>query len=186
LIPAVEGLAAMLGPGNEVVLHDLSRLPDSIVAAAGGLTGRDAGGPITDLLLGLIRRGTTQDLIDYETHGPDGTPIRSSTVFLRDGNGIAIGCLCVNRERSASAPASGSHSETFPPDVDSLRRYLIHRAVSRAGIPVKSMKKRHKAAVVRELDEAGYFLIKDSVDHLATELDVTRYTIYNYLNETRA
>jgi predicted transcriptional regulator YheO len=36
LIPAVDGLAAMLGPGNDVVLHDLSQLPDSIVAIAGG------------------------------------------------------------------------------------------------------------------------------------------------------
>ncbi len=40
--------------------------------------------------------------------------------------------------------------------------------------------------MVRELDEAGFFLIKDWVDHLAGELDVTRYTIYNYLNEIRA
>ena len=59
LVPAVHGLAAMLGPGNEVLLHDLSRLPDSIAAIAGDLTNRTVGGPMTDLLLGLIRRGTT-------------------------------------------------------------------------------------------------------------------------------
>lgn len=47
------------------------------------------------------------------------------------------------------------------------------------------MKKHHKAAVVRELDEAGFFLIRDSVDHVAGRLDVTRYTIYNYLSEIR-
>jgi predicted transcriptional regulator YheO len=35
------------------------------------------------------------------------------------------------------------------------------------------------------LDEAGFFLIRDSVDHLAGVLEVTRYTIYNYLNENR-
>ena len=186
LIPAVDGLAAMLGPGNEVVLHDLSRLPDSIIAIAGGLTGRTAGGPMTDLLLGLVRRGTTQDLTDYETHTPDGRPIRSSTMFVRDTEGVAVGCLCVNSERPGTAAAESGHRETFPPDVDSLQRFLIDRAVSRAGIPVDLMKKRHKAAVVRELDEAGFFLIKDAVDHLAAELDVTRYTIYNYLNETRA
>ncbi|MFD8499743.1 aminotransferase class V-fold PLP-dependent enzyme [Amycolatopsis sp. NPDC059657] len=185
LIPAVEGLATMLGPGNEVVLHDLARLPDSIVAIAGGLTGRTAGGPMTDLLLGLVRRGTTSDLTDYETHGPDGRPIRSSTMFLRDENGVAVGCLCVNSERPGPALGPATR-ETFPPDVDSLQRFLIERAVGKAGIPVELMKKVHKAAVVRELDEAGFFLIKDSVDSLAAHLDVTRYTIYNYLNETRA
>lgn len=186
LVPAVPGLAAMLGPGNEVVLHDLSRLPDSIIAVAGDLTHRTPGGPMTDLLLGLVRRGTTQDLLDYETHGPDGRPIRSSTIFLRDGNGEAIGCLCINSDRPAAAPGGGEHRETFPPDVDSLQRYLIDRAIVKVGVPVELMKKKHKSTVVRELDEAGYFLIKDAVDHLATELDVTRYTIYNYLNEVRA
>ncbi|QRP44685.1 aminotransferase class V-fold PLP-dependent enzyme [Amycolatopsis sp. FDAARGOS 1241] len=186
LIPAVDGLAAMLGPGNEVLLHDLSRLPDSIVAIAGDVTGRTVGGPMTDLLLGLVRRGTTQDLTNYQTHGPDGRPIRSSTLFLRDADGAAVGCLCVNSETSADGAAALARAETFPPDVDSLQRFLVDRAIGKAGIPVELMKKRHKAAVVRELDEAGFFLIKDAVDHLATHLDVTRYTIYNYLNEIRA
>ncbi|MEV4600832.1 aminotransferase class V-fold PLP-dependent enzyme [Amycolatopsis sp. NPDC049253] len=186
LIPAVDGLAAMLGPGNEVLLHDLSRLPDSIVAIAGDVTGRTVGGPMTDLLLGLVRRGTTQDLTNYRTHGPDGRAIRSSTLFLRDADGVAVGCLCVNSETAPSPDAPASRPETFPPDVDSLQRFLVERAIGKAGIPVDLMKKRHKAAVVRELDEAGFFLIKDAVDHLATHLDVTRYTIYNYLNEIRA
>jgi predicted transcriptional regulator YheO len=184
LVPAVDGLAAMLGPGNEVLLHDLSRLPDSIVAIAGDLTGRTVGGPMTDLLLGLVRRGTTQDLTNYRTHGPDGRAIRSSTLFLRDAEGVAVGCLCVNSELPGAA-LSETPQETFPPDVDSLQRFLVARAIGKAGIPVELMKKRHKAAVVRELDEAGFFLIKDAVDHLAGQLDVTRYTIYNYLNEIR-
>ena len=186
LVPAIPGLAAMLGPGNEVLLHDLSRLPDSIIAIAGDLTGRSVGGPMTDLLLGLVRRGTTQDLTNYRTHGPDGRPIRSSTLFLRDADGVALGCLCVNSVDAGAVPGGNGEPETFPPDVDSLQRFLVDRAVGKAGIPVDLMKKVHKAAVVRELDEAGYFLIKDAVDHLAGRLDVTRYTIYNYLNEVRA
>ncbi|NUT94782.1 MAG: aminotransferase class V-fold PLP-dependent enzyme, partial [Saccharothrix sp.] len=68
LIPTVHSLADALGPGTEVVLHDLSALPNSIVAIAGDLTGRGVGGPMTDLLLGLVRRGTTQDLAGYETY----------------------------------------------------------------------------------------------------------------------
>ncbi|HWD06897.1 MAG TPA: aminotransferase class V-fold PLP-dependent enzyme [Amycolatopsis sp.] len=186
LIPAVDGLATLLGPGNEVLLHDLSRLPDSIVAIAGDVTGRTVGGPMTDLLLGLVRRGTTHDLTNYQTHGPDGRPIRSSTLFLRDNDGVAIGCLCVNSETTPASGTAPARAETFPPDVDSLQHFLVERAIGKAGIPVELMKKPHKAAVVRELDEAGFFLIKDAVDHLADHLDVTRYTIYNYLNEIRA
>ncbi len=186
LIPAVHGLAAMLGPGNEVLLHDFSRLPDSIAAIAGDLTHRTVGGPMTDLLLGLIRRGTTQDLINYRTNNPDGRPIRSSTLFLRDADGVAIGCLCVNSELSeAISEDVRRRDESFPPDVDSLQRFLVDRAIAKVGVQPSEMKKQQKAAVVRELDEAGFFLIRDSVDHVAGRLDVTRYTIYNYLNEIR-
>ncbi|WNG85590.1 aminotransferase class V-fold PLP-dependent enzyme [Mycobacterium sp. ITM-2016-00317] len=186
LIPAVHGLAAMLGPGNEVLLHDFSRLPDSIAAIAGDLTHRTVGGPMTDLLLGLIRRGTTQDLINYRTNNPDGRPIRSSTLFLRDADGVAIGCLCVNSDLpEAISEEVGPRDESFPPDVDSLQRFLVDRAIAKVGVQPSEMKKQQKAAVVRELDEAGFFLIRDSVDHVAGRLDVTRYTIYNYLNEIR-
>ncbi|RKT68825.1 selenocysteine lyase/cysteine desulfurase [Saccharothrix variisporea] len=185
LIPTVHSLADALGPGTEVVLHDLSALPNSIVAIAGDLTGRKVGGPMTDLLLGLVRRGTTQDLSGYETYAPDGRPIRSSTVFLRDARGVAIGCLCVNSDPGRPATEPIEPVETFPGDVDTLQRVLVDRAVRSVGVPVELMKKSHKSQVVKILDDAGLFLIRDSVDHLAGVLGVTRYTIYNYLNEHR-
>lgn len=185
LIPTINSLGAALGPGTEVLLHDLSALPNSIVAIAGNLTGRTVGGPMTDLLLGLVRRGTTQDLTNYETHAPDGRPITSSTVFIRDADGVAVGCICVNSESTAE-PASAQDVETFPGDVDTLQRLLVERAVADVGVPVGLMKKSHKSQVVKVLDEAGFFLIRDSVDYLAGLLSVTRYTIYNYLNEIRA
>lgn len=184
LVPTVNSLAAALGPGTEVVLHDLGALPNSIVAIAGDLTGREVGGPMTDLLLGLVRRGTTQDLTNYETYAPDGRVIRSSTVFLRDSDGVAVGCLCVNSDQAVAGRAERV-VEAFPGDVDTLQRLLVERAVAGVDVPVPLMKKAHKSTVVRVLDDAGYFLIKDSVDHLAGALDVTRYTIYNYLNEIR-
>jgi selenocysteine lyase/cysteine desulfurase/predicted transcriptional regulator YheO len=183
LVPVVNSLAGVLGPGSEVLLHDLRKLPNSIVAIAGDLTGRSVGGPITDLLLGLIRRGTTEDLTDYDTYAPDGRPVRSSTVFLHDPDGVAIGCLCVNTEHAADTGAPWT--ETFPSTVDTLQRFLVRQAVDAVGMPVEHMRKPHKSQVVRRLDEAGFFLIRDAVDFLAGELGVTRYTIYNYLNEVR-
>lgn len=190
LIPTVNSLATALGPGTEVVLHDLGALPNSIIAIAGELTGRKVGGPMTDLLLGLVRRGTTQDLAGYETYAPDGRVIHSSTVFLRDADGVAVGCLCVNSDpgpnrRPEQAVSGAPAVEAFPGDVDTLQRLLVERAVTAVGVPVELMKKSHKSQVVRVLDEAGLFLIRDSIDYLAGVLGVTRYTIYNYLNEVR-
>lgn len=183
MMPVVDSLASALGPDTEVVLHDLSRLPNSIVAIAGSLTGRQVGGPMTDLLLGLVRRGTTTDMPGYQTYAPDGRAIWSSTTFLRDASGAAVGCLCVNKLAAHEEPGP---VESFPQDVDTLQRVLVEKAIFSVGVPVELMKKAHKSKVVRMLDEAGFFLIRDSVDHLASVLAVTRYTIYNYLNENRA
>jgi predicted transcriptional regulator YheO len=165
-------------------VHDLSRLPNSIIAIAGSLTGRQVGGPMTDLLLGLVRRGTTTDMPGYETYAPDGRAIWSSTTFVRDASGVAVGCLCVNK-LAAHEPTVSGPVESFPQDVDTLQRVLVEKAIADVGVPVELMKKVHKSQVVRVLDEAGFFLIRDSVEYLASVLEVTRYTIYNYLNESR-
>src|ERR1039458_177714 len=63
-------LAQALGAGNEVVVHDLSRVPNSIVAIGGELTGRRVGGPMTDLLLRHLRQDHTDNLLRYRTKTP--------------------------------------------------------------------------------------------------------------------
>jgi predicted transcriptional regulator YheO len=45
------------------------------------------------------------------------------------------------------------------------------------------MQKKHKVAVVRDLKNRGMFHLRDAVDMVAASLGVTRFTIYNYLNE---
>ena len=45
------------------------------------------------------------------------------------------------------------------------------------------MQKKHKIAVVHLLKERGFFMLKESVGMAAQALQVTRFTVYNYLNE---
>jgi predicted transcriptional regulator YheO len=57
LLPLVQGLAEMFGPDCEVVLHDISQLPHSIVAIENGhVTGRSVGDVPTDVMLRSLRR----------------------------------------------------------------------------------------------------------------------------------
>ena len=56
LLPIVRGLAEMFGPDCEVVLHDVRRLPHSIVAIENGdVTGRTVGDVPTDRMLRNLR-----------------------------------------------------------------------------------------------------------------------------------
>jgi predicted transcriptional regulator YheO len=71
----------------------------------------------------------------------------------------------------------------FAHSVDELATDLIERAIPSSGVAVELMKKEHKIQVVAFLRKRGFFMIRDAVDMIGDRLGVTRFTIYNYLNE---
>jgi predicted transcriptional regulator YheO len=73
--------------------------------------------------------------------------------------------------------------EKFFQDIDELAQHLLAEAIEASGAPVDLMQKRHKIAVVNDLKDRGFFMLKESVEMAAAALQVTRFTIYNYLNE---
>jgi len=195
-------------PGTaEVVLHEIAKLPESIVAVVGNVTGRSVGDPATDVLLEAVASGTSQDFLQgYSTVLPDGRLLTSSTTIFRNSQGDPIAALCVNADSGAwerlrelvSAMSGGpvapspantpgaASGERFAHDVDELAEHLITDTIQRIGVPVNLMRKEHKLAVVARLQERGMFLLKDAVETVAAALEVTRFTIYNYLNELEA
>jgi len=196
----VPSLAKVLGDDTEVVLHELSHPQNSVIAIAGNVTGRKVGAPLTDLVLRLMRRDKLKkDLINYHSRTSDGKELRSSTILIRDEKGEVIGCLCINFDitkwmvaRHAidsfcqTEPLDGETRETFTHDVESMLRSNIEETIEQQRIPVTLMKKEDKLRVVRQLDEQGIFLVRRAVAKVAKALDVSRYTIYNYLDEIRS
>ena len=211
LVALVEPLSRTLPSDCEVVLHDLRRLPNSIVAIAGDMTGRSVGGPATDLLLRKASTGTIATTVGYETRLPDGRSLRSTTVVFRDAQDTAVAALCINSDvmiwqavkaiaesmlpaevpAQPDRPASerpadtgkSAEDEKFFQDIDELAQHLLAEAIDASGAPVDLMQKRHKIAVVNDLKDRGFFMLKESVEMAAAALQVTRFTIYNYLNE---
>lgn len=200
----VPDLSKALGPGTEVVLHDFNHLPNSVVAIAGGVTNRREGGVATNLLLKLLRQGNTNNRLNYRSETPDGRLLRSSTLFLKDEEDRAVGCLCINTdvtkgleirnliskhfiglEAEEKVPGNAEFSEVFSHDVDELKREMVKKSIEEVGVPVSLMRKEHKLRVVRALDEAGLFLIRGSAEYVAQALGVTRYTVYNYRDNVR-
>jgi predicted transcriptional regulator YheO len=204
LATLVEPLSRTLPDDCEVVLHDLRRLPNSIVAIAGDVTGRSVGGPATDLLLRKVAAGTLDTTVAYETRLPDGRSLRSTTVVVRDAEGTAVAALCINcdvmiwqavkaiaesmlPEESSTEQRTEQRTEQpeekFFQDIDELAQHLLAEAIDACGAPVDLMQKKHKIAVVNDLKDRGFFMLKESVGMAAQALQVTRFTVYNYLNE---
>ncbi len=87
-------------------------------------------------------------------------------------------------ERSgAAALGSADGGEAFVQDVDGLAAAVLRQAVAEQDVPVSLMRKAHKVEAVRSLKRRGFFMLRDAVEMAAQALGVTRFTIYNYLNE---
>lgn len=195
-----ECIARQFGKDCEVVLHDLTRSYDNTIVAIwnGHVTGRKVGGGGTDAGLSILR-GTAlpKDQYSYINKTKEGRILRSSSKYFLDDKGNVVGSLCINYDitdfvevqnvmlKLTTLEDSESKEEVFTSNVDELLDVLMKKAVEQTGRSVESLDKEDKAAVVRYLDTKGAFLIKKSVEKVADFLGVSRFTIYNYLNEAQ-
>jgi predicted transcriptional regulator YheO len=200
-IPIVEPLAQALGPRTEVVLHDLSRLPGSVVAIAQSISGRRVGSPSTSLgLTTMSAEEPPAHWFNYRTEMPNGAVCRSSTVFLHGSAARPVAALCINTDIRDALQARSLFDALFGPwpttdrvpekevfydDLSSLTEDILRRSIESVDRPVKDMTKADKLRVVAELDRRGFFIVREAAELAADALSVTRYTIYNYLNELR-
>lgn len=99
-VKLVEFLGNILGENTEVVLHDVTNLNQSIIAISNGcISGRELGGPATNLILETLKDAKYRDkdyLCDYPCSTSKGVVLKSSTFFIHDKRGEIIGMLCIN------------------------------------------------------------------------------------------
>jgi predicted transcriptional regulator YheO len=202
-IALVDAIAETFGKNCEVVLHDFSKPDQSIIKIANGhLTGRDVGGPATDLILSYIGKKDKKvdALIGYRTKTKKGDELKSTTIFIKNGSNKIVGALCINiditpyisarniLEELCTVPDTSSKElnelpEKFESSVDQLIRELLEQNIRETGKPVAHMRKEDKIDIVRDLKEKGLFLIKGAAKKLSKELNVSLATIYKYLEE---
>jgi len=190
LTSLADALTAMFGSACEVVIHDFEDLNSSIVHITGNVTGRRPGGTLTDLGLAILRQGQVPDaLINYTTYAPDGHPLMSTSVFIKDSNGSALGCICVNIDTSRlalpnrSAPRRNHNPmETFADTPEAITRNTLNKLLAADGVAdVRTLSRTQKIALIQKLDHAGIFFLRGAADIVAKLLGVTRSTVYLYL-----
>ena len=94
---------------------------------------------------------------------------------------------CENTLKSFTCSGSSTipqSPELFVGNVDELLEIMMKEAVNMTGKSVGNLTKEEKVAVVHTLDGKGFFLIKKAAEKLADFLGLSRYSIYNYLNES--
>jgi predicted transcriptional regulator YheO len=194
LRPAMAAIVELLGPGCEVVLHDMADPDASIVAIEGNVTGRCVGAPLTDSGLASLRSPESGRVYSYVTAGEGGRVIKSSSVFLSDDAGVIFGGLCINLDitpyltfdrhlQTLLKPTEEGPAQTFGSQVGEVLDSMVGDAMAEAGIPISLMQRADRLKVIRALDEKGAFLLKKAVPLVAELLGVSRHTIYSDLAE---
>lgn len=208
-ISLINFLAEFLGSDYEIVLHDIDNIEKSIVHIKNNFSGRNIGSSITDLGLRVLREKEYLDkdyYVNYNSKTIDGRIIRSATYFINDDDNQLIAMLCINidvtkakfivdyldelvkgqqpavRISSNNNEASKSVSETLFDSVEELAFQMISEVISRYSIPVSRMTLEEKKAIISELDDRGFFLIKGTVKTIANRLDISETTVYRYIN----
>lgn len=204
LTSLIKGIANQFGTSCETVLLDLTNYQEYgsglIVAIENGhITGRKVGDTGTNLGLEVLR-GTDRegDKHNYLTQTKDGRMLRSTSMFIRNSEGLPIGCICINLDISDLMMAENTikdftmlnHlktdvNEVFVNNVNDVLDILIQEAQDHVGKPVAHMNKEEKKKGIKYLDQKGAFLIKKSGDKVCSYFGMSKYTLYNILEEVR-
>jgi len=144
----------------------------------------------------------TDKIVNYKTKTKDGRILKSSSVFIKDNQKKIVGCMCINYDLTEHSmfykvmddfctttdpdkEKSEKSMEIFTNNVNEVLENIIQEAIKKIGKPVALMQKKDKLMVTNIADEKGAFLIKGAITKIAKEINVSRFTIYNYLEEIK-
>lgn len=190
-----------LGGNCEIVLHDNTQpYEHSIVDIRNGhVTGRkigDCGGNWGLEVLSKMNADT--HIYNKIVHMRNGKIIRGSSMFFQNDAGENIGAICINMDITDSlkceeylkqfnnyATPSTSSSELFTTDVNQLMDNLLLQCENMFDKSKGHLSKEEKLEIIKFLDNKGAFLITKSGDRVCDFLNISKFTLYNYLEMTR-
>jgi len=123
--------------------------------------------------------------------------IKSSTSLIRNANGTVIGALCINYDTTLmegmndllndflqpSAKEEVRNGDDLPDNVTEITNDLIRKIIGNADL--KSMNRDQRIDLIEFMDSKGIFLIKGSVETVATMMNVSAVTVYSYLDAVK-
>ncbi len=194
------GIAQQFGESCEVVVHNLDKesREHTIVAIENGhVTHRALGDGPSRAVLAALQSGsdTLADHLNYLTKTSDGRILKSSTIYIRDEANQVTGIFAINYDITnllmldsaikplvSVAPGEKDEPERIARSVNDLLDELIDQSVALVGKPVALMTKEDKIRAIQFLNDAGAFLITKSGDKVSRHYQISKYTLYNYID----
>lgn len=200
-------LSEFFGDMCEIVVHDYRMGADATVVDIinGDLSGRSVGDPARSaLILGLGQNVNEfkPPAVFYFTN-PKGLICKSCTTFIADENEKIIGAVCINLNmtdlirgsnavkklldipQSSAIQGNTEDKNVLVNNVDDVLDYFLSAACREIGKMPKEMTKEEKIQALGYLDRRGILKISKASIALCQEFDISKYTLYNYIDEAR-
>jgi predicted transcriptional regulator YheO len=201
-IPMVDFIANVFGENCEVVLHDLRKIDNSIIAIQNNhITGRTLNDTITDFALDIIHKEKHKKnnfICNYtgKTNNEQKS-VRASTFFIRDQTENLIGMLCTNVDITSLMNTrrfidkliiddgidDTKEQENFSLSINEHVSLMISETLADLGTEPLRMTMKEKKQIVKQLEQKGVFRLKGVIGEVAKALEVSEQTVYRYLQE---
>ena len=195
-------LSTYLGNAYEIVVHSFGEGDYFILKIInGGFSGRSSQPEIPDSVIPIVeqlelraRHGDVPLTVSFNM-GPDGRKYKSASVAIRGSNDRMIGLLCLNYcldmpfydvIRSFALPA---YLDIVPPTMPLPGNNQYDTVVTQTIIKMRDMvmhdeeipAKFKRKEIIRRLNDAGVFKMKNSIQLCADLLGITIATIYMHI-----
>jgi predicted transcriptional regulator YheO len=194
-----KGIASLFGQNCEVTVHDMSKGYEGTIVAIenGHITGRRIGDGASEMVLqGLKDKTPVQDNYSYLARTKEGRIVKSTTIYIRDEKDKVAGLFGINYDITdlimaqhaidatvtVEKPEEEENIGTITTNVTDLLDLLIEEADKHVGKPVAMMTKDDKTRAIQFLSDKGAFLIKKAGDKVSRHYDISKYTLYNYMD----
>ncbi len=191
----MDGLAQYLGKSYEIVLHSLESKERSVIKIINGFhTGRSVGSPITDFaieMLNKIRSEGNQKLYEcYFSTNKQGELLKSTSIAIMGEYDRIVGMMCINFYMNTPyadiinsfVPNKNIEDEHFLNETeDSDIVHIINKAKMDIYGNQTIDKKNVNKEIVNYLYAQGVFKMKNAVELVASELGISKNTVYLHI-----
>ncbi len=207
-------LGGQFGDSCQSILYSLEQDRDevegTVVSVSGTTTNANIGDPLPGFIDTHIREKGMTSQYGFINKAFPSLVLRTSLEFLKDEEGKAIGCICIHHnivhikmitsfldeltrpnnledEDEESSNANGEGRQYTASNIQGFLDNIISEFLEEhlEANNFAALDKNDKLDLIKELDRRGVFLVKGAVNLIAKRINVSKFSIYNYLDEIR-
>ena len=197
LVRLADGLTQMFGKNCEVVIHDMNNFKNSILYIKNNhVTNRQVSEKFKILgIKDVDEFFNGKDLINCNASTADKRLLKSSTFHLKgedyhyafginlDYTHLAFAQSIISDLIHVGEDINDAINDTPSPEV--MLEKLLEEALRQIGKPISMLSKKDRIFIVQYLEEKGAFNVQKAIPMVSEKLNISRYTIYNYLKEIK-